>query len=235
MATTSAKILVIEDEALVRESLRLALEHSGYQVIENVDGIGVLTQVQEQRPALIILDLRLPRVDGWAVLQELRKAKRCELVLMLTGVGDLKSRVRGLESGADDYLAKPVPAEELLAHVKALLRRMPEREQPYPRQLRFQGLRVDLERKTAERNGIPLKLARMEYRLLELFAKHLGTPVSRARMLEEVWGMTRTVNTRTVDTHIWRLRQKLGDTSETGPRMIKNLPRIGYVMECEPG
>jgi DNA-binding response OmpR family regulator len=225
------KILIVEDDPTVCLVLNHLLTSSGYRVIECHDGVEAIAHVSREEPALILLDVQMPRMDGWETLTELRR-RGCRVpVLMLTAAGDVPARVKGLEAGADDYIGKPCETVELLARVKALVRR--SRMLPHtPLRLRFGDLVVDMERKEARRGEELVKLTRKEYALLELFAQNRDKPVSRERMLDAVWGMADSPNSHTVDTCLWRLRRKLGDGGgESG--WIRNLPGMGYVLECE--
>lgn len=221
-------ILVVDDDAVVRSLFVQTLNAAGFDTTEAEDGIAALEQATAQSPAVIVLDVDMPRMNGWKTLAELRRRGCDRPVLMITHVNDAESRVQGLETGADDYIGKPCLPAELIARVNALLRRAP----PAPaRQLRFGDVRVDLDAKKAERAGEPLRITRTEYELLELLFRHAGKPVSREAMLEHLWG-ARTGMTHTVDTHLWRLRKKLGDTGES-PRWIQNIAGIGYVLSSE--
>lgn len=221
------KILLVDDEARVRAGFRRALTGAGYHILECENGVEALTRIERERPALVILDVNMPQLNGWQTLTELRRRGSKQLVLMMTEFNDLDSRVHGLDRGADDYMGKPFEASELRARVRALLRRAPA-ALASPDPLRFGELVVDLESKSAHRGTEPVRFTRTEYALLELFRRHAGRPVSREVMLEAMWG-TRSGNSNTIATHLWRLRKKLGEDGDQG-RWIKNLPGIGYVM-----
>lgn len=228
--TASARVLVVDDDPAMRASLRLALAAAGHRVLEAADGERALKLAQQEKPALIVLDVVMPALDGVSVAAELRRLGIATPILMLTSQVDVPARVNGLEAGADDYLGKPFDRRELLARVQALLRR--ERRTVQSRRvLRFDEVEVNLETRTASRAGAPLTLTRTEFALLELLAKHLGAPVSRDLMLDSVWGYTYFPSTRTIDTHIWRLRRKLGDSGES-PRWITRAQGEGYMLTC---
>jgi DNA-binding response OmpR family regulator len=227
----SAKILVVDDEPSVRLVLNRFLTASGFVVAECKDGVEAIEQMPREKPALILLDVEMPRLDGWKTLKELRH-RGCRIpVLMLTNVDNVPARVKGLEAGADDYVGKPCDLIELLARVKALVRRS-QMSLHAPLRLKFGDLVVDMERKTAKRGRVVVNLTRTEYALLDLFAQHHGKPVSRELMLNVVWGAAEAPNSHTVDTCLWRLRKKLGDSGAES-RWIRNLPGIGHVLECE--
>lgn len=221
---------MVDDEAQVRLVFNRLLSAAGYEVLECANGLEAIARLDE-KPALVVLDVEMPCMDGWKTLGELRHRGHNVPVLMLTHLDQVADRVKGLESGADDYLGKPCDLGELLARVKALLRRTGKIAATLPR-LRFGEVIVDLERKLAVHGHQPLKLTGKEYALLELFARHRGKPVSREDILSGVWQMKDTANSHTLETHLWRLRRKLGDIDRQ-PRWIRNLPGIGYVMDCD--
>jgi two-component system, OmpR family, response regulator MprA len=176
--------------------------------------------------------VEMPRMNGWKTLAELRRRKCPQPILMVTHVNDVDSRVHGLDTGADDYIGKPCTAGELQARVRALLRRAPGTTKR-PSVLHFGPTVVDLDKKSATRDGEPVRLTRTEYALLELLCENLGKPVSREQINLRVWGGQQS-SSHTLDTHLWRLRQKLGDTDDE-PRWIRNLPAIGFVLSLEEG
>ena len=209
------------------------LTSAGYRVIESGDGVGVAELVRSENPALVMLDVQMPNRNGWETLADLRRHGDLVPVLMLTASAEVDQRIKGLRDGADDYVAKGCNLNELLARVHALLRRV-ERVSAQPKWLRMGDVTVDLERKAATRAGEPLALTPTEYRLLKLFARNLGKPVSRELMLDRVWGYNRLPDTRTIDTHLWRLRKKIGGSDEDSP-WLRTVPGLGYVMNCEMG
>jgi two-component system, OmpR family, response regulator MprA len=223
------RILIIEDDQQISSTLAVCLHREGYRPIECFDGKTGLDLALRERPDLLILDLDLPVLGGMQVCSELRRLRFESPILMLTGRALVDDRVMGLDAGADDYLAKPFVPREFLARVRALLRRK-ERIEVAEQVLEFGGVRIDLAEKRATRDGEPLTLTKTEYLLFELLAKSLGQPVSRETILDVIWGYTRFPSTRTVDTHIWRLRKKIGDGGER-PRWIKSLPGRGYYLD----
>jgi DNA-binding response OmpR family regulator len=220
------KILIVDDDPNVRSAYRTVLERAEYEVSECPDGLAALDWIRNQVPSLIILDVEMPHLDGWKTLAELRRCGCTRPVLMVTHVDDMASRVRGLDTGADDYIAKPCDAPELLARVRALLRRSVPLQSVTP--LRFGNVVVDLERKTATRDKTQIRLTRTEYAVLALLRKHIGTPVSRELIIAQVWG-GKEGNSHALDTHLWRLRKKIGDTGDR-PHWIQNHAGIGYTM-----
>jgi two-component system, OmpR family, response regulator MprA len=224
------KILLVDDDPTVRRAFSRALTPMGYEVSECEDGFEALERIEAEAPALIVLDVDMPRMDGWKTLAELRRRGWTQPVLMVTHVDDVDSRVRGLDSGADDYISKPCSAPELLARVRALLRRAaPVRT--LATTLRFGNVLVDLERKTATCGTAEFRLTRSEYALLTCLLENIGAPVSREVIFERVWG-GKAGNSHTLDTHLWRLRKKLGDTSDN-PHWICNHAGVGYSLAVE--
>lgn len=228
------RILIVEDDRQVNFVLSSCLRTSGYRVIETYDGQEGLDAALKEKPDLIVLDLDLPKVDGLTVCRELRRLNFGAPVLMLTGRHLVDQKIIGLDAGADDYLPKPFVPQEFLARLRALLRRW-ERTAGTPKLLEFGPLRVDLDKRTATQGDQPVALTKTELALLDLLAANVGQLVSRETMLDVVWGYTRFPTTRTVDTHIWRLRKKLGDTGEPN-RWIVGVPGEGYrLMQDRPG
>jgi two-component system, OmpR family, response regulator MprA len=220
-------VLLVDDDVHVRASVRDSLALAGHRVAEVGDGEEALEWLRSGRAQLVVLDVEMPRMDGWKTLEALRSRGDSVPVLMMTQVDDIPSRVRGLQSGADDYLGKPFAMPELVARVAALLRRPAPPEQKTTLQLG--SIFIDLEKKTASRAGKSLRLTGTEYTLLELLHRAEGKPVSRETMLKELWGVE-TANSHTIDTHLWRLRRKLNE-APSGADCIKNLPGMGYVLD----
>lgn len=225
-------LLLIDDDEAMRICCGGILRGAGYGFEEACDGEEGLVQAERVKPALILLDVDMPRRNGWETLEELRNRGFTQPVVMLTGAGEIDDKVRGLGAGADDYLCKPCDQRELLARVHAALRRARPAEAPLPT-LHFGPTIVDLFARTASRDGKALVLTRTEYALLELFVRNPGRPLAREFLLEKVWGYTNEANTRTVETHIWRLRQKLDDRPGD-PRWLKTVPSAGYILASDP-
>ena len=224
-----AKIWIVDDDAAVRLAFEMALTSADFSVKTFASGSAMLEALESEVPRLIMLDVDMPELDGWQVLERIRLREYTLPVLMLTHVNDVPSRVRGLDAGADDYVGKPVSAVELVARVRALLRRvapvMPEDGQVW----RLGNMMIDFERKRATKADEELWLTRTDYALLALLREHIGKPVAHKLILERVWG-GRAGNAHALDTHIWRLRKKLGDSPTGGP-WIRNMSGIGYVLE----
>ena len=218
-------IAVIDDDESVRRSLVLNLEHEGYKVFDAGDGEAGIELVRGNRPDLIILDVMMPKKDGLQTCKELRNEGISTPLILLTARSSEVDKVLGLDLGADDYLAKPFGMLELIARVKALLRRgQTSREVD---EVRFSNVTVDFKAYKAERNELPLELSAREYRLLRYLVAKGGSVVTRDELLDEVWGYNSYPSTRTVDNHIARLRQKIEeDVNE--PRHILTVHGVGY-------
>ena len=181
------------------------------------------------RPDLILLDIMMPKLDGYAVCTELRRLSNPVPVLMLTAKGQVEDRVTGLDAGADDYLVKPFSTEELLARVRALLRRV-QRQTRAPAKLRLGEVEIDLVRQTARRGRKMLQMTAKEFSMLRLLAETPGEPISRERFLDVVWGYAAFPTTRTVDNHIASLRSKI-ERNPDEPRWIKTVHGVGYKLD----
>lgn len=227
------RILIVEDDKQVSLMLGLCLRQEGYRVLETFDGEAGLEVALEERPDLVVLDIDLPKLDGLTVCSELRRMRFDAPILMLTGRGLVDERVSGLDAGADDYLPKPFVAKEFVARLRALLRRR-QRDANGRAVLGFGPVRVDLAQRVATRDGQPISLTKTEFALLDLLVSSHGAPVSRETMLDVVWGYTRFPSTRTVDTHIWRLRKKIGDSGEPH-RWIVGVAGEGYRLAGQDG
>jgi len=220
------KILIVEDEPNMVAGLRDNFEFEGYEVISAPDGVAGLERAVSQTPDLVILDVMMPRMSGLEVCKQL-KAKRPEIpIIMLTARGQEVDKVVGLELGADDYVTKPFSIRELLARVKAVLRRAQPVAQDQERRA-FGDVEVNFRTCQVLRKGKPLEFSAKEFELLKYFVSHSGEALSRDRLLEDVWGYDSFPTTRTVDAHIVRLRQKL-ESKPDEPHLILTIHGIGY-------
>ena len=221
-----AKILVVEDEPAMVAGLRDNFEFEGYEVITARDGIEGLERALDESPDLVVLDVMMPRMSGLEVCKQLR-AKRASLpIIMLTARGQEVDKVVGLELGADDYVTKPFSIRELLARVKSVLRRtavLPKDKEQHS----FADVEVDLRRCRVLRSGKALDISSKEFDLLKYFICHSGETLSRDRLLEDVWGYENYPTTRTVDTHMVRLRQKL-EPDPDQPQYFLTVHGTGY-------
>ena len=223
------RILIVEDEAPMRTALADLLAAEGYRALTAADGERGLERALAEKPDLILLDVMMPKLDGFALCAELRRLANAVPVLMLTAKGQVDDRVQGLDAGADDYLVKPFSTDELLARVRALLRRAGRATQRTLK-LNLGGLEIDLARQTAVRGGKPVHLTAKEFAMLRLLAGAEGEPVTREKFLDAVWGYTAFPTTRTVDNHIASLRGKIEANPES-PRWIKTVHGVGYKLE----
>jgi DNA-binding response OmpR family regulator len=224
------RILVVEDDESLATVLKDALERQGYEVESVADGRVALEKARSGRWSLVLLDLMLPGLDGTEVCRRLRAAGKDVPVLMLTARGREEDRVGGLRAGADDYVVKPFSLRELLARVEARLRGA---RPTAPHRVRVGDAEVDLEGMVVRRGGSATQLTKMEAGMLRLFLGEPGKVITRARFLDEVWGYDRFPTTRTVDVHVGRLREKLGDLSEP-PSVIHTVHGVGYRFDPPP-
>jgi DNA-binding response OmpR family regulator len=225
----NARIVVVEDEHAMRVALRDILDSEGYRTQTAADGAAGLQLIVAERPDLILLDVMMPKLDGYALCAELRRLAIRTPVLMVTAKGQVPDRVTGLDSGADDYLVKPFSTEELLARIRALLRRS-QADRRVARAVTMGDVRIDLVKLTAYRGNDPLSLAAKEFAMLRVLAEADGEPVSRQRFLDLVWGATAFPTTRTVDNHMVALRAKVEDDPKN-PRWIVTVHGVGYRLE----
>jgi len=221
MSEIRERILIVEDERPMRTALADTLADQGYRPLTAADGDSGLERALEESPDLILLDVMMPGRSGYSVAAELRRLGSRTPILMLTAKGQIEDRVDGLDSGADDYLVKPFATRELLARVRALLRRN-QQEETSPVTLRLGDATVDFEKQTAARGGETLTLTAKEFAVLKLLAERDGEPVTRDEFLDIVWGYASFPTTRTVDNHIATLRTKVG------AQHIKTVHRVGY-------
>lgn len=229
-----SRILVIEDEFAMRHALEDLLTSEGHRVITAADGAGGLERARTERPDLVLLDVMLPGLDGFALAAELRRVGSKVPILLLTAKGGVRDRVTGLDAGADDYLAKPFDPQELLARVRALLRRV-ERGTGTADRLRLGEVEVDFIRQMAHRGRQDLHLTTKEFEMLRLLASEGGGVVSRERFLDVIWGYGAYPTTRTVDTHIASLRSKI-EPDPARPSFLLTVHGSGYrlVMPGKP-
>jgi len=218
-------ILVIDDDKNILEIISLYLSKEGFTVYTGERGDTALELFKKVKPALVVLDVMLPGMDGFAVLNQLRAESEVPII-MLTARGGTPERVQGLELGADDYMPKPFDAKELLARIKAVLRRLASVEAE--RKLAFDGLTVSLENYAVTLDGKPVEMPPKEIELLYFLAAHEGKVFTREQLLEQVWGFDFFGDSRTVDVHVKRIREKLG---ERAAWQIKTVWGVGYKFE----
>jgi DNA-binding response OmpR family regulator len=221
-----SRVLVVEDEAAILQGLRDNLEFDGYEVFTAADGVAGLDLIRKHDPHLIVLDLMLPGLSGYELCRKLRAEGVTTPILMLTARGEEADRVLGLDLGADDYVTKPFSVRELMARVRALLRRGPPTAE-LPAQLQFADVSIDFTRYEATRGGQKVDLTRKEFGLLRLLAAKEGLVVTRDELLEKVWGYEATPTTRTVDNHLATLRAKL-EQDAAQPKHLRTVHGVGY-------
>ena len=218
------RVLIVEDNADLAAGLRNNLEIEGYQVLVARDGADGLAAFRHSAPDIVVLDLMLPAMDGYRVLHEIRASGSDAPVLVLTAKSEEADKVRGLRLGADDYVTKPFGLLELLARIEALLRRA---RPALAARYRFGDVEVDPGQRTVAKSGQPVSLTPMEFDLLLALLRRNGAVVSRLTLLQEVWGHSAAVLTRTVDTHIAELRRKL-EADPAAPSFILTSRKAGY-------
>ncbi len=223
------RVLFIEDDDQIRLAIRMALEDEGYEVEEAEDGRSGLSSFERDEPDLVLLDLRLPDIQGFDVCRSMR-ARSIVPIIIVTAQTDTYDLVAGLEAGADDYVTKPVVTKELAARMRALLRRVQLQEVTPPRPAHFADLELRREQGVVLKRGEELPLTKTEFLLLCEFADHAGMVLSRDQLLERVWGYDYLGDSRLVDAHIRRLRVKIEDQPDD-PKHIVTVRGIGYKLQ----
>jgi len=232
METRQEKILVVDDEEHIIELVELYLEKEGYRVTSALDGDAAVEKFLSEKPDLLVLDIMLPGKDGLEVLREIRKTSQVP-VIMLTARESEVDKVVGLELGADDYLTKPFSPRELVARVKAVLRRSKPPAEEAEELLERRCLTMDSRRRRVEVDGVgEVELTAKEFDLLHVLASNPGIVLTRDRLMEKVWGYEYVGDTRTVDVYIRHLREKLADNAES-PRFIETVRGVGYRFKGE--
>lgn len=221
-----ARILIIEDDPAILRGLADNLACESHDVLTSADGEHGYAQARTAQPDLIVLDVMLPRMSGYELCRKLRSDGVMTPIVMLTARGDEADRVVGLDLGADDYITKPFSVRELLARIRAVLRRAQVHD-ALPGELRFGNVVVNFRRYEASKGDRPIELTRKEFGLLRLLAARSGEPVTRDDLLNEVWGYDATPTTRTVDNHVASLRAKLED-NPSDPQHLFTVHGVGY-------
>ena len=222
------KILIVEDEANIRELLRLYLEREGYTVLEAENGVEGIKKWKSDKPDMLLLDVMMPVMDGWAVCREIR-AESDVPIIMLTAKGETADRVSGLEMGADDYIVKPLEMPEVIARVRAVFRRMAPDDAP--EKLSFDNLVIDKQAYDQVIKGKRVDAPPKEIELLYFLASSPNRVFTRAQLLDDVWGFDYFGDTRTVDVHVKRLREKLEGVSDKWE--LKTVWGVGYKFETK--
>jgi len=226
------KVLIVEDDTNLLETLKYNLRKEGYDVVTASDGEQAIEVARREKPDLLILDIMLPRISGFEVCRILRKEMTVP-ILMLTAKADETDKIVGLEIGADDYMTKPFSMRELIARVRAMLRRSKIAEAPPASEqalLKIGNLEVDIARHRASLSGEALELSPKEFDLLAFLAKNKGLVFNREQLLEKVWGYDYAGNSRTVDVHVRWLRQKI-EVDPGRPRLLVTVRGTGYKLE----
>jgi DNA-binding response OmpR family regulator len=220
------EILVIEDERDIVETLEYNLKKEGFNISNAYDGLNGLRLAKDKIPALIILDLMLPKVDGLQVCRELKKDPKTSFIpiIILTAKGEEIDRVVGLELGADDYIVKPFSMRELIARVKGILKRYEKKGETVRSLIKFPDLEIDIEKHLVKVLGLSVDLTAKEFELLVHLTENKDRVFSREKLLDRVWGIDAAIETRTVDVHVKRLREKLGKCSHH----LTTLRGVGY-------
>ena len=229
------KILVADDDLNICELLRLYLEKEGFEVVMAHDGEEAVAKFESEKPSLILLDIMMPKLDGWQVCRQIRQKSDCPII-MLTAKGETFDKVLGLELGADDYLSKPFEPRELLARIRTVLRRTEgsaRRDQPETTPLQFAGWLLDRSaRHLVAPDGVVVSLSGTEYRLLEIFLQNPQRVLSRDELLERTQGRNAVPYDRSIDVQISRLRTRLRDNGRE-PQLIKTVRGDGYVLATD--
>lgn len=229
MTSNPKSILVVEDEQTIREVVRRYLERDGFAVREAADGRAALAAVEDEPPDLIVLDLMLPGLDGLTLTRQLRQRSNIPIV-MLTAKGETMDRIHGLELGADDYMVKPFSPQELVARVRAVLRRAGEASPSPAQALEFDDLRIDPVTRAVAANGAEVTLTAKEFDLLWFFACHPKQVFTRPQLLDNVWGYEFYGDASTVTVNIRRLREKI-ERDPSRPRRLLTVWGVGYKFE----
>jgi len=227
------KILIVDDEANIRELIGFNLKKEGYRIITAGDGLTALKLIREERPSLILLDLMLPGMNGYEVCKEVRREKELSTtpIIILSAKDAEFDKVLGLELGADDYMTKPFSVRELVARVKAVLRRTaPVFSES--KNLTFGKISIDFEKHEVRKEGHKVDLTLKEFELLEILIKNKGRVMTRDFLLDKIWGYEYLGETRTVDVHIRHLRQKI-EEDDKNPRLIETIRGVGYRFNAE--
>ena len=224
----NSKIMVVDDDSNICELLRLYLEKEGYDTILAENGTQALEKFDREKPDLILLDIMMPQLDGWQVCREIRKKSQCPII-MLTAKGEVFDKVLGLELGADDYVVKPFEAKEVVARVKAVLRRSGIQNDKKVKEVRYDGLYINMENYELRIRGKQVDTPPKEMELIFHLASNPNRVFTRDQLLDEVWGFEYYGDSRTVDVHVTRLREKLDGVSDQWN--LKTVWGVGYKFE----
>ena len=224
------KIMVVDDDSNICELLRLYLEKEGFEAIIAADGAKALEMFDTAKPDLMLLDVMMPQLDGWQVCREIRKKSSCPII-MLTAKGEVFDKVLGLELGADDYVVKPFETKEVIARIKAVLRRSGTQDEKKSKEVRYDGLYINMENYELRVRGKQIDTPPKEMELIYHLASNPNRVYTRDQLLDEVWGFDYFGDSRTVDVHIKRLREKLDGVSDQWT--LKTVWGVGYKFEVK--
>ncbi len=224
------KIMVVDDDSNICELLRLYLEKEGFEAIIAADGAKALEMFDTAKPDLMLLDVMMPQLDGWQVCREIRKKSSCPII-MLTAKGEVFDKVLGLELGADDYVVKPFETKEVIARIKAVLRRSGTQDEKKSKEVRYDGLYINMENYELRVRGKQIDTPPKEMELIYHLASNPNRVYTRDQLLDEVWGFEYYGDSRTVDVHIKRLREKLDGVSDQWT--LKTVWGVGYKFEVK--
>ncbi|MCI9575512.1 MAG: response regulator transcription factor [Clostridiales bacterium] len=227
---TAGKILIVDDDQNICELLRLYIEKEGFDVRIANDGRRALEIFEKYNPDLIMLDIMLPELDGWQVCREVRKKSKCPII-MLTAKGEVFDKVLGLELGADDYVVKPFETKEVVARIKAVLRRSGTNEEEQVKEVKYDKLSINLTNYELRVNGVPVDTPPKEMELIYHLASNPNRVFSRDELLDQVWGFDYYGDSRTVDVHVKRLREKLEGVSDKWA--LKTVWGVGYKFDVK--
>mgnify|MGYP001605160840 FL=1 len=227
---SSGKILVVDDDLNICELLRLYIEKEGFNVVTANDGMEALKLFEKENPELIMLDIMLPGLDGWQVCREIRKTSQCPII-MLTAKGEVFDKVLGLELGADDYVVKPFEAKEVVARIRAVLRRTGKTDDNQVKEVKWDKLSINLTNYELKVDGVQIDTPPKEMELLYHLASNPNRVFTRDQLLDEVWGFDYYGDSRTVDVHVKRLRENIDGVSDKWE--LKTVWGVGYKFEVK--
>lgn len=227
---STGKIMIVDDDLNICELLRLYIEKEGFSVVTVNDGEAAIKSVDKENPDLVLLDIMLPKLDGWQVCREIRKTSQCPII-MLTAKGEVFDKVLGLELGADDYMVKPFEAKEVIARIRAVLRRSGKNEESAIKEVRWDKLSINLTNYELKVDGVKIDTPPKEMELLYHLASNPNRVFTRDQLLDEVWGFDYYGDSRTVDVHVKRLREKIDGVTDKWE--LKTVWGVGYKFEVK--
>lgn len=227
MKLEDIKVLVVEDESSIRKFITINLVRNGFKVLEAESGEAALKIMEEEKPKVVVLDIMLPGIDGYEVCQRIREKHYDAIIIMLTARGQDMDKIMGLDLGADDYMVKPFNPLELVARIRAVLRRIEGMRPEKKNTITFENLTIDLKSQKVFKEGLEIELTPTEFSILKIFMNNPDKAFSRDELLDSVWGEDYFGETKTVDVHIRRLREKIED-NPSQPKFIETVWGFGY-------